>query len=69
MLAGYLQAADVSCEWAVADKPRNLAEGAVAVEYDAEGAIQSIVASHAGAVADQFFQVEFWGKALKRVEN
>ena len=47
MLAGCLQAADVSCEWAVADKPRNLAEGAVAVEYDAEGAIQSIVASPA----------------------
>ena len=48
MLAGCLQAADVSCEWAVADKPRNLAEG---------------------AVADQFFQVEFWGQTLKRVEN
>lgn len=45
MLAGLVQAADVSCEWAATDMPETLAEGKVAIQYDASGAIQTLIAS------------------------
>jgi len=45
MLAGLVQAADVSCEWAATDMPETLAEGKVAIRYDGSGSIQSLTAS------------------------
>ncbi|MBQ9740328.1 MAG: hypothetical protein IJV91_05245, partial [Kiritimatiellae bacterium] len=47
MLAGLVQAADVSCEWAATDMPETLAEGKVAIQYDGSGSIQSLIASPA----------------------
>ena len=47
MLAGGVQAADVSCEWSREVKPPSLADGAVAFQYDGSGAIQSLIASPA----------------------